>query len=164
MMHIKPATLQDLAGIVAIYNQAVLKTTATFDTEVKTIEQHKPWFDVHSTKYPLLVAEIDNIIVGWASLTPWSDRCAYSDTAEISIYIDEAQQSKGIGTQLMADIIKAGDKGCLHTILARIAEGNKISLALHQRVGFEVIGNMREVGRKFGKLLDVLLMQKIYKR
>ena len=64
----------------------------------------------------------------------------------------------------MADIIKAGDKGCLHTILARIAEGNKISLALHQRVGFEVIGNMREVGRKFGKLLDVLLMQKIYKR
>lgn len=162
MIQIRQATVLDLDRIVAIYNQAILTTTSTFDTDPKTIEQQRPWFDKHSKKYPLIVALIEDRVVGWASLTPWSDRCAYSETAELSVYIDEAYRGKGIGKELMVKIIEAGEQAKLHTIISRIAEGNEISVRMHKQAGFEVIGTMKEVGRKFGKLLDVLLMQKVY--
>ena len=162
MVQIREAEESDLGRITEIYNQAILNTTATFDTEPKTIEKQKEWFQKHSKKYPLLVAELESCVLGWASLTPWSDRCAYSDTAEISLYIDEAHRGKGIGKKLMSEIIEAGYRAKLHTVIARIAEGNEISVQMHKQRGFTVIGNMKEVGRKFGKLLDVLLMQKIY--
>lgn len=162
MIIIRKATLDDLAAITEIYNQAILRTTATFDTEPKSLDEQKIWFGSHSPKYPVLVAEQDSKIFGWASLSKWSDRCAYSDTAEISLYIDEKERRKGIGRKLLEAIIREGEKTGIHSIIARIAEGNEISIHLHKSVGFEHIGVMKEVGRKFGKLLDIYLMQKIY--
>ena len=162
MAQIREAKESDLGRITEIYNQAILTTTATFDTEPKTTEERKEWFQKHSEKYPLIVAELEGRVIGWASLTPWSDRCAYSDTAEISLYIDEAYRGKGIGKKLMSEIMEAGHRAKLHTVIARISEGNEVSVQMHKKAGFIIIGNMREVGRKFGKLLDVLLMQKIY--
>lgn len=163
MIIIRKATLDDLAVITEIYNQAILRTTATFDTEPKSLEEQKIWFGSHSPKYPVLVAEEDGNVTGWASLSKWSDRCAYSDTAEISLYIDEKKRGKGIGSKLLEAIIREGETTGIHSIIARIAEGNEVSIHLHQSVGFEHIGVMKEVGRKFGRLLDVYLMQKIYK-
>jgi len=163
MIIIRNASLDDLAAITEIYNQAILRTTATFDTEAKSLEEQKLWFESHGPKYPVIVAAEDGKIVGWASLSKWSDRCAYSDTAEISLYIDEKERGKGIGRKLLETIVLEGEKTGLHSIIARIAEGNQMSIHLHQKVGFEHIGIMREVGRKFGRLLDVYLMQKIYK-
>ena len=86
MAQIREAKESDLGRITEIYNQAILTTTATFDTEPKTTEERKEWFQKHSEKYPLIVAELEGRVIGWASLTPWSDRCAYSDTAEISLW------------------------------------------------------------------------------
>lgn len=163
MIIVRKASLDDLAAITKIYNQAILRTTATFDTEPKSLEEQKLWFESHGPKYPVLVAEEDGKIVGWASLSKWSDRCAYSDTAEISLYIDEKERGKGIGRKLLETIVLEGEKTGLHSIIARIAEGNQMSIHLHQSVGFEHIGIMKEVGRKFGRLLDVYLMQRIYK-
>ena len=162
MLLIRQATLGDLEAITEIYNDAILKTVATFDTEPKNMEEQKLWFAEHGPKYPILVAEQDGLIVGWASLSKWSDRCAYSDTAEISLYVKDAFQGKGIGKKLIQEIIREGKNAGLHTVLARIAEGSEVSIHLHKSMGFEHIGVMREVGRKFGKLLDVYLMQKIY--
>lgn len=162
MIIIRKATIDDLPAITEIYNQAILTTTATFDTEPKSLDDQKVWFESHSYKYPLLVAEEDRKVTGWASLSKWSDRCAYSDTAEISLYIDEKQRGKGIGRKLLEAIIREGEKTGIHSIIARIAEGNEVSIHLHQSIGFEHIGVMKEVGRKFGRLLDVHLMQKIY--
>ncbi len=96
------------------------------------------------------------------SLSKWSDRCAYSDTAEISLYVKEEFQGKGIGKKLLEAIMQEGQKVGLHTVIARVAEDGKASIHLHESVDFEHIGIMREVGRKFGKLLDVHLLQKIY--
>jgi len=162
MLTIREAILPDLGAITEIYNEAILKTVATFDTQTKTVEEQKSWFAEHGSKYPMLVAEQDGYVVGWASLSMWSDRCAYSDTAEGSLYVKEEYQGKGIGRKLLEAIIRAGQKAGLHTVVARITGGNEASIHLCESVGFEHIGVMKEVGRKFGKLLDVNLMQKIY--
>jgi phosphinothricin acetyltransferase len=163
MVNLRSARREDLDSITEIYNEAIIKTVATFDTKPKTFEDQKKWFDDHESKNPILVAELNGVIVGWASLSKWSDRCAYSDTAEISLYVREAYQGKGIGRCLIETIIKEGEKTGLHTIIARITEGNEPSLHLHRSVGFTHIGIMKEVGKKFGKRQDVHLMQKIYK-
>jgi L-amino acid N-acyltransferase YncA len=163
MVNLRSAKRKDLDLITEIYNEAIIKTVATFDTEPKTSEDQKKWFDDHESKNPILVAELNGVIVGWASLSKWSDRCAYSDTAEISLYVREEYQGKGIGRRLIEAIIKEGEKAGLHTIIARITDGNEPSLHLHRSVGFTHIGIMKEVGKKFGKRQDVHLMQKIYK-
>jgi L-amino acid N-acyltransferase len=163
MLTIRQAILPDLEAITEIYNQAILNTVATFDTETKTAEGQRGWFEQHGERHPILVAEQDGILVGWASLSAWSDRCAYSDTAEISLYIAENHRGQGIGRRLSEAIIKAGRDAGLHTLIARITEGNIASIHIAESQGFEHIGIMREVGRKSGRLLDVHLMQKIYK-
>lgn len=162
MIKIRKATIQDLDEITKIYNEAILKTVATFDTEIKSLKEQKTWFENHGAKNPILVAEQNESVIGWASLSQWSDRCAYSDTAEISLYVQEKYQGKGIGNNLMEEIIKEGEKAGLHAVIARITQGNKLSIHLHEKSGFKHIGVMKEVGKKFGKRLDVYLMEKIY--
>jgi phosphinothricin acetyltransferase len=162
MLNIRQATLADLGQITEIYNDAIQKTTATFDTEPKTLEEQESWFANHDASHPVLIAEQDDLIVAWASLSQWSDRCAYSGTAEISLYVKEEYRGKGIGKQLMKAIIQEGKTAGLHTVIARIAGSNKISADLCKSFGFQYIGTMREVGKKFDKLLDVHLMQLIY--
>jgi len=159
---IRQATIHDLVQITEIYNDAIQKTTATFDTEPKTFEEQESWFADHDARHPILIAAQDSLTVGWASLSQWSDRCAYCDTAEISLYVKEEHQGKGIGKELMKAIIQEGQRAGLHTVIARIADGNEISIELCKSFGFQHIGTMREVGRKFGKLLNVHLMQLIY--
>jgi L-amino acid N-acyltransferase len=92
LVEIRAAELKDLEDITEIYNHAILNTVATFDTKPKTFEEQKKWFEGHGSKNPILVAELDNKIVGFASLSKYSTRCAYSDTAELSIYIKEKYQ------------------------------------------------------------------------
>ena len=162
MLSTRKATLEDLETITEIYNDAILKTTATFDTEPKGLEEQKAWFSHHDEKNPIIVAEEGSLLVGWASLSRWSDRCAYSDTAEISLYVRESSRRKGIGRKLIKEIIDEGKRVHLHTVIARISEGNANSIHLHESVGFRHIGVMKEVGRKFGRLIDVNLMQLIY--
>jgi phosphinothricin acetyltransferase len=159
MLTIRDAVQEDLEPITEIYNDAIRKTVATFDTVPKSIDEQRAWFAAHGAKYPLVVAELDRRIVGWASLSRWSGRCAYADTAELSIYVREAYRGRGIGKTLMHAVIHEGKTGGLHTIIARITEGNEVSVHLHESCGFNHIGTMREVGRKFGKRLDVHLMQ-----
>ena len=161
MVNIRPAILEDLNQITKIYNEAILKTVATFDTKTKNQKEQKKWFEEHGEKYPIIVAQEKEAIIGWAALSKYSTRCAYSNTVEISLYVLEKHQGKGIGKKLMKEIIKQGQKTGLHVILARITDGNKKSIHLHESFGFEHVGILKEVGFKFGRLLDVYLMQKI---
>jgi len=163
MLKIRNASIEDLDEITNIYNEAIQKTVATFDTKEKSIDEQKIWFQDHGSKNPMIVAEEDGNILGWAALSKYSTRCAYSDTAEISLYVREKHQGRGIGKKLMEKIIQKGEKAGLHVVLARITEGNEKSIYLHKSVGFEHVGIMKEVGIKFGKRLDVYLMQKLYK-
>lgn len=162
MITVRRATLDDLPAITEIYNDAVLNTIATFDTQSKSLDEQIEWFKEHDFKYPIMVAETGGIITGWASLSRWSGRCAYANTAEISVYVAETHRGKGIGRHLIRAIVEEGQRVGLHTVIARIAGGNDVSIRLHESVGFQHVGIMREVGEKFGKLIDVYLMQKIY--
>ena len=162
MLTLRKAATDDLAEITEIYNEAILNTTATFDPQPKTLVEQKIWFLSHQPKYPILIAEQDNLIVGWASLSKWSDRCAYSGTAEVSLYVRKEYRGKGIGRQLLKSLLEEGKTISLHIVIARAAGDNKASLSLFESEDFQKIGAMKEVGRKFDKLLDVHLMQKIY--
>lgn len=162
MLTLRKAAIDDLAEITEIYNEAILNTTATFDTQPKTLAEQKIWFLSHQPKYPILIAEQDNLIVGWASLSKWSNRCAYSGTAEVSLFVRKEYRGKGIGRQLLKSLLEEGKTISLHTVIARLAGDNKASLSLFESEYFQKIGAMKEVGRKFDKLLDVHLMQKIY--
>lgn len=164
LLIIRDASLKDLTEITEIYNEAILNTVATFDTNIKTLDEQKEWFDKHGSKNPIIVAEENGKITGWASLSKYSDRCAYSDTAELSLYVKEESQGRGIGKKLMEGIIKKGEQAGIHAIISRIAEGNQVSVHLHKMVGFEHIGIYKEVGYKFEKRLDVYLMEKLYKK
>jgi len=159
---IRRAVTKDLKAITDIYNEAILTTDATFDTELKTAAEQKVWFADHGPKNPILVALSDGIVCGWASLSKWSTRCAYADTAEISVYVQESYRGHGVGQRLMKEILNEGETAGLHTVLSRITGGNIVSIHLHEKFGFVHIGIMREVGKKFDKILDVYMMQKIF--
>jgi L-amino acid N-acyltransferase len=158
---IRPAELSDLDAITEIYNEAILTTTATFDTEPKTRSEQIAWFQDHDTRHPVLVAVLDGKIAGWASLSKWSGRCAYADTAETSFYVKAEHRGQGIGRKLKAAIIEEARQLKFHTIIARVAQGSEESLHLNESFGFVCIGTLKEVGRKFNKLLDVHIFQKM---
>ena len=162
MLKIRPATKNDIHLITKIYNDAVLNTTATFHVEPQSIDEQQKWLEKHTGKYTVIVAVENELLVGWASLSPWSDRCAYGDTADIAIYIKEGFRGKGIGKRLVEELLKKGPKNGLHTAIAKISSENEISMNLFKKSGFKHIGTMKEVGYKFGKVLDVHLMQIIF--
>jgi phosphinothricin acetyltransferase len=162
MLKIRKAAETDLADITDIYNDAILHTVATFDTEPRSLEKQREWFNAHGPQFPVLVAEINGQVAGWGSLSRWSDRCAYSATAEASLYIREGERGRGTGKALITELLKEGQKAGLHTVIARIVEGNAASIHLCESLGFTYIGAMKEVGSKFGKLLDVHMLQKIF--
>ena len=101
------------------------------------------------------------LVVGSASLTQWSDRCAYADTAETSFYVHSSHRRRGIGRQLKEAIIEEARRLGYHTLIARVAEGSEESLHLNERAGFVYVGTLKQVGRKFGRLLDVHILQKM---
>lgn len=156
-----PATEEHLKGITSIYNDAIENGIATFDTEQKSLDNRREWLHQHGPKYPVWVALAGTEVAGWASLSRWSDRCAYDNTAEISVYIHPEYQGKGLGRQLMKAVLEQGKQHGLHTVLSRITEGNDKSIHLHKELGFSLIGVLKEVGTKFGRTLDVTMMQKM---
>lgn len=163
MFNIRRAAHGDLGAITEIYNEAVLTTTATFDLEPQTREDRQAWFDAHDERHPVLVAERDGQVVGWSSLSVWNPRAAYAGTAETSMYVKEEHRGEGIGRQLKQAIIDEAKRLGYHTLIAGVAEGSDASLHLNRSFGFEEVGTFKEVGHKFGKLLDVTYLQLMLK-
>jgi L-amino acid N-acyltransferase YncA/GrpB-like predicted nucleotidyltransferase (UPF0157 family) len=158
---VRKAELSDVNAITEIYNEAILTTTATFDTEPKVTTERFQWFQSHDHRHPIWVAELNGIVVGWISLSKWSDRPAYDDTAETSFYVKSEYRGKGIGTTLLQVLVKEAQQLKFHTLIARIAGESDASLYVHGKFNFIQIGILKEVGRKFGKLLDVHVLQKM---
>ena len=158
-LSIRLAISEDVDAIVAIYNEAVRDTTSTFDTEPKTVEQQLEWLKAHDARHPVIVAVIEQQVIGWGALSKWSDRPAYNQTGETSSYVSQKFRGRGVGRALKRTLIKDAKRLGYHTLLARVAEGNEASMYLNESLDFELIGTMKQVGLKFGKRLDVHLMQ-----
>jgi len=159
-MKLRLAQIGDLVAINDIYNREVETTATTFDTEPMSAEARERWLAEHqSDTHPVVVAESDSgEVMGWAALSSWSQRYAYARAAEVSIYIGERHRKKGVGRAMLGELIARAKAAGLGVLLARIADHSEASLALHCSVGFRSIGTMRRVGEKFGRILDVELM------
>ncbi len=160
-IQIRRAELDDLDAITEIYNEAILTTTATFDMEPKSKADRLEWLCAHGERYPVLVAVVGGRVVGRASLSPYSDRRAYDGTAETSFYVKSESRGQGAGRQLKGAIIDEARRLRFHTLIARVAEGSEESLHVNASFGFVHVGTLKEVGRKFGRLLDVHFLQLI---
>lgn len=157
---LRRAHREDLPRIVEIYNQAILTTTATFDTEVKTLEDQEPWWNSHDDRLAVYVAEHPSAgVVGWGSLSRFSDRCAYGATAELSLYIHEDFRGHGLGQSLIQTLLDHLLTTDLRTVISRVAGDNQVSLHLHKKAGFLHRGTLVDVGYKFGRYLDVHYLQ-----
>jgi phosphinothricin acetyltransferase len=155
------ATIADADATRAIYNLEVTESTVTFDLVPRTAEEQRAWLTARSGAHAVLVAQDGDEVVGFASFSPYRDRPAYSTTVEDSVYVRRDQQGKGVGRLLLAELTALATSHGFHTMMARIVGGHEASIALHRSMGFEVVGTEREVGRKFGRWLDVLVMQKL---
>ena len=159
MAMLRPARGEDLPAVTAIYNDAVARTTGTFDTEAKTLDQQREWFERHGASHPVIVAEEGGRVIAWASFSPWSDRCAYARTGEVSVYVEEAARGRGLAGELLDELLRRGRAAGVKQAMARITGDNDISLRLHARRGFVEAGRLKRVGEKFGRILDVHILQ-----
>ena len=159
---IRAARLSDAEGIREIYNYEVLNGTSTFDMEPRTLAAQQSWLQDRSGVHAVLVAtpdEDDNSVIGYASLSPFHTRPAYNTTVENSVYVHVDHRGEGVGRALLEELVALAQSHGFHTMIARISGGNEASVAVHRSAGFEVVGIEREVGRKFGRWLDVTVMQ-----
>lgn len=158
---LRPATRDDLPAINAIYNHYVLHSTATYQTVPATEREREEWFAAHGEKHPVIVAELDGAVVGWGSLSRFHSRQAYENTVEDSIYIHHERLGRGLGTVLLAELLRLAKEVGHHTMLGGIDTAQAPSIALHQKFGFVKVSHLKEVGFKHGRWLDVLWMQKM---
>ena len=157
---IRSAVASDAAAIAEIYNHYVRTSTATFDTEEKSAEDRAAWLADHADRYPVVVAESpDGTIVGWGSLSPWGTRCAYRLSVEISAYIAPDNIAQGLGSAISRVLIDEARRLGHHAIVSQIVSENGPSLKMAERLGFRNVGTLREIGRKFDRWLDVVLME-----
>lgn len=156
---IRPVDPQDAATIAAIYNEYVLHTDISFETEALSADEMRRRILAISAAFPYFVYEEDGKVMGYCYAHPWKERAAYSRTLETTIYLAPDAQGRGIGTALMQRLIDACRRSGFHALVACITGGNEPSIALHRRLGFRQVSCFPQVGRKFGRWLDVVDLQ-----
>jgi L-amino acid N-acyltransferase YncA len=159
MFQIRDAHESDLPRLLDIYNHAVLHSTATFDVTPLTLEERMEWLRHHNERYPLIVADKNDEVIGYSCLSPFRNKPAYRKTAELSVYIDYRHRGGGVGRALVEEILQRARSLGYHSIISAITAGNKASVRLHERMGFTFVGRLKEVGYKFGEWQDVLYYQ-----
>ncbi|MFN0145551.1 MAG: N-acetyltransferase family protein [Dehalococcoidia bacterium] len=160
---IRDATEADLPRIHAIYNDAILTTTATWDEVPWPFERREEWWQEHAAdpSIPVLSAEAAGEVAGFAYLSRYSTKSGYRFTREDTVYVDPAHHRRGIGRALMVPLIERARQLGLHALMAGIESENAASIALHQSLGFVAVSREREIGFKFGRWLDLVRMQRM---
>ena len=145
-----------------IYNHEVLTSTVTFDLVPRTLEEQSHWITDRSGAHVVIVAEEGGgTIAGFGALSAYRERAGYATTVEDSVYLGESYRGQGVGALLLGELVAVATAHGFHAMMAKIVAGHEASIALHRRAGFEIVGREREVGRKFGKWLDVVLMERL---
>ena len=161
-MELRLATLDDAEAIREIYNVEVTTSTATFDLVPRTLEAQRQWMDSRSGAHAVVVAvDETGVVRAFGSLSPWRDRPAYSTSVEDSVYVHRDHHGQGLGKAVLTELVDTAVRHGFHACMARIVGGHEASIALHRSCGFEIVGTEREIGRKFGRWLDVVLMERL---
>ncbi|HEV2766105.1 MAG TPA: GNAT family N-acetyltransferase [Acidimicrobiales bacterium] len=163
-MEVRLARPADAEAIRGIYNLEVSTSTATFDLVPRTLAEQQAWLAARSGAHAVVVAVEgtgDGEVVGFASLSPYRDRPAYRTTVEDSVYVRGDHRGSGVGGLLLEELLTVAAASGFHAVMARIVGGHDASIALHRRRHFTLVGVEREIGRKFGRWLDVVVMQRL---
>jgi L-amino acid N-acyltransferase YncA len=161
---IRPATLQDIPGILEIVNYNIINTSSIYDYDTKSLADMEQWFsDKQTAGWPILIAEADGRVAGYASYGTFRTKEGYKFTVEHSVYVHHDYHGKGIGGKLLEELIRLCTEQGYHTMIGCIDAENKGSIAFHKRYGFTEAGLLKQSAYKFGKWLDLLFMQLILK-
>ena len=162
-INIRPYKTDDTQAILAIINHNILHSTSLYDYNIRSYEQQKTILEEKINKnFPVIVAELDGIVVGFGMYSEFRFREAYQFTVEHSVYVSEDFQSKGVGKQLLQELINLARKQKLHTMIGVIDSENQGSVVFHEKFGFKTVGVIKESGYKFDRWLDSVLMQLLF--
>ena len=157
---IRSAAPKDLPFLLDIINHAILNTTAIYDYEPRTLDHQKAWFDqMINDGMPVIVAEIDGVVIGYGSYNIFKPKIGYRFSVEHSIYLDEKSRGMGVGGKLLGSLIQRARESGIHTMIGVIDAANRGSIEFHKKYGFVEKGYLKEVGFKFDQWLDVVFMQ-----
>jgi phosphinothricin acetyltransferase len=158
---VRLAIVGDLPAVSEIYNHYVLHSTCTYQLEPEVLEDRRRWFEVRTRLHPVVVAETREGIVGWGSLSPWNPRAGYARTVEFSVYIRHDCHRRGLGKLIVSDLVERARELGHHVIIGGASADQTASIALQESLGFERVAHFKQTGRKFGRWLDVVYMQRI---
>lgn len=162
---VRDAAMSDMPALRSLYNALVRTTTVAWTEEPQTLRQRQAWFRAQVRGgYPVLVAEVEGTVIGFAAYASFRGSGkwpGYRHTVEHTIHVHEAYWGQGIGRRLLVELIERARAEDIHVMVAAVDGANAESISFHERLGFEVVGRMPEVGRKFDRWLDLVLMQRI---
>ena len=162
-INIRPYKTDDTQAILDIVNHNILHSTSLYDYNIRSYEQQKTILEEKINKnFPVIVAELDGIVVGFGMYSEFRFREAYQFTVEHSVYVSEDFQSKGVGKQLLQELINLARKQKIHTMIGVIDSENQSSVVFHEKFGFKTVGIIKESGYKFDRWLDSVLMQLLF--
>ena len=157
---IRPALETDVDAITAIYNEAVVNTTASWDDSSVSRQSRLEWLRANTSgRNVTLVAEIGGRVVGFASYGAFRTKAGYDETVEHTVYLSPESRGYGLGSRLLGALIEAARLRGIHVMVGALSHENEASLRLHQTLGFVEVARMPEVGKKFGRWLDLVLVQ-----
>lgn len=162
-MKIRKVRPDDVGRICEIYNYYIENTAITFETApVSETKMKERISEVLDSGLPYYVGEIEGYVVGYCYIHTWNNRCAYSATKEVTVYLDKAQTGRGFGSMFYNHLLQSIDKEDIHVLIAGICIPNEGSVKLHEKFGFKQISHMKEVGWKFDRWRDVGHWQLIF--
>lgn len=168
-VRVRPAAVADSTAILEIYNHEVLTSVVTFDLVPRTEAQQREWIADRSGAHAVIVATTPDRtagpsgerIIGFGALSPYRERPGYSTTVEDSLYVHQHHRGQGVGRLLLDALVRTATAHGFHALMAKIVDGHDASISLHAAAGFETVGLERQVGRKFGRFHDVVLMERL---
>jgi L-amino acid N-acyltransferase YncA len=153
--------MRDLESIRRIYNEGIEDRVATLDEDPKDDAEIRAWWNSHAGRYAVIVAERDGEIVGWASLNPYSHRCAYAGVGDLSIYVARTARGTGVGKRLLAELETVARENAFYKIVLFTFPFNEAGQRLYRGLGYREVGVFRQQGRLDGVPTDVMAMEKI---
>jgi L-amino acid N-acyltransferase YncA len=160
-LRIRTATVADAAPICRIYNQGIQDRVATLETEERTPAERAAWLEARGPRHPVLVAEGDGAVVGWASLNVFNARRAYEHVADLSIYVERGARGQGVGRRLLEAVVARARELGYHKLVLAAFPWNEAGMRAYRRAGFREVGIYREQGRLDGRWVDTIVMEKI---
>jgi len=151
----------DVEAICVIHNQGIVERIATLDSTLRAPEDVRMWLLDRGPRHPVIVADVDGTVVGWASLNPFNARAAYDHVADFSVYVENSWRGKGIGRELLDRLIELARGIGFHKMVLAAMAYNSAGIALYTRAGFTRVGVYHEQGQLDGRWVDVVIMEKI---